>query len=273
MDVRYDFTLGQEHIDIAAASNRSHQSIDFFRIDEQTGKLVFLNRIPVTAAIDEVYGFCLAKHSMNGRFYAIVNGKNGVIEQWELRGDGDTIQGTLVRSLKVPSQPEGMVSDDLLARLYVGEEEVGIWAFDLSPDATTEGLLIASTAVANSPVLAADIEGLALYYRDETSGYLIASSQGNHSYAVFQRERPHTYLGSFSIKDTPALDGVEETDGIDVINLPLGEGFPFGCFIAQDGYNLDASGEPVAQNFKLVSWLEIAKALHLKTETEFSAWK
>jgi 3-phytase len=52
------------------------------------------------------------------------------------------------------------------------------------------------------------------------------------------------------------VDGVEHTDGIDVSTASLGPAFAGGVFVAQDGRNPGGN-----QNFKLVPWPEISRAL------------
>lgn len=58
---------------------------------------------------------------------------------------------------------------------------------------------------------------------------------------------------------------MQESDGADVLNVPLGPNFPYGVFITQDGNNLparlvedDGEFENVNTNFKLVPWENIA---------------
>ena len=101
-----------------------------------------------------------------------------------------------------------------------------------------------------------DIEGLTIYYAKKDKGYLIASSQGNDSYAIFERGGENKYLGSFEIIDG-TIDGTEGTDGIDVTNLNLGDPFSKGMFIVQDDENT-SDGLVQPQNFKGVSWEKIA---------------
>jgi 3-phytase len=48
----------------------------------------------------------------------------------------------------------------------------------------------------------------------------------------------------------------QETDGIAVAPGSFGADYPDGLFIAQDGDNA-----PAAQNFKLVSWRDILRAV------------
>ncbi|MBK7342416.1 MAG: phytase [Saprospiraceae bacterium] len=50
---------------------------------------------------------------------------------------------------------------------------------------------------------------------------MIASSQGNFSYAVFERTGDNRYVGSFKITASDRIDGAEETDGLDIVR-----GFP-----------------------------------------------
>ena len=59
------------------------------------------------------------------------------------------------------------------------------------------------------------------------------------------------------------VDGTSETDGIEIAAFSFGESYPAGIFIAQDGANTDGTvSKP--QNFKVVSWAEIAQALLAK---------
>ncbi len=75
-------------------------------------------------------------------------------------------------------------------------------------------VIIASSDSLN-PKISYDLEGLAIYYAKNSKGYLIASSQGNNSYSIFEREEPNRYLGSFKV-GVGTIDEVEETDRLDV---------------------------------------------------------
>jgi 3-phytase len=57
------------------------------------------------------------------------------------------------------------------------------------------------------------------------------------------------------------IDGISETDGLEVTSRNLGPGFEHGAMIAQDGRNV----MPVEnQNYKYVPWEAIAGALGLE---------
>jgi 3-phytase len=135
----------------------------------------------------------------------------------------------------------------------LGKEMAGVFKFDAEHEGSNSGKFINNSSEEN-PDIKYDIEGLAIYDSGNGAGYLIASSQGNYSYAVFERQGENIYLGSFRIVDG-TVDGVEETDGIDVSNVPL-PGFPKGIFVVQDGYNYDGR-KLKSQNYKYISWEDI----------------
>lgn len=254
VDVRYGFPLSDKKVDIVAASNSSFNAISIYSIDPDSGTLEDISARTISSSLD-VYGFCLYKSSQSGKFYAFVNSKSGDVEQWELYPTSENkIDAALVRAFKVGEQSEGCVADDEFGYLYIGEETYGIWKYFAEPDQSNDRKLIADTT---NKHIKADIEGLTIYHGKNGAGYLLASIQGLNTYAVFERGGKNKFLGCFNIQDGAAADGVEDTDGIDVINLGLNTTFPNGFFIAQDGYNNDGNAN-VNQNFKLVAWENIA---------------
>ena len=113
-----------------------------------------------------------------------------------------------------------------------------------------------------NPDLAYDIEGLTIYTNDE-SKYLLTSSQGNNRYAIYDINRAYLYLGAFEVGQGASIDGAEETDGIDVYSGAFSSAYPEGVFVCQDGYNKDEKGQSVSQNFKVIDWRTIKKAMLL----------
>lgn len=253
VDVRTVTLNGAETV-VIGASDRDKKAIALFRLDPSTRQVSVLTERTPTAFVDP-YGFCLYK-SAKGTLYAFMTDKEKNAAQWRIDGKDGNFSVTKVRDLPLATQSEGCVADDGTATVYFAEENVGIWSFPAEPDQPATATPIVK--VADNPKLASDIEGLAIY-RGAGGNYLLASSQGNSSYAVFELGGAHAYKGSFIIaKGT--VDGVTETDGIEVVSAPLGADFPNGLFVVQDGHNTDPDAN---QNFKLVSWGDIAKVLQL----------
>ncbi|HUS71632.1 MAG TPA: phytase [Sedimentisphaerales bacterium] len=270
VDVRYNFPLGDNKVDIIAVSNRSNNSIAVYTIDPGSRELTNVAARTISIGLTKIYGFCLYQSWRTGKYYAFVNDKNGEVEQWELFDNlSGKVDAVRVRSFDVGTQTEGMVADDQLGHLYVGEEDVGIWKYGAEPTDPADNanrVLVDGTNTDTGGHLVADVEGLMIYYAQGADGYLIASSQGEdhpshilaNTFAVYRRDVENEYVMSFRVVENSALgiDGVSNTDGIGVANVFLGSAFPQGVFVAQDGHNSGGN-----QNFKLVPWESIATAI------------
>ncbi|NEQ48730.1 MAG: phytase [Leptolyngbya sp. SIO3F4] len=258
IDVRDGFDRKGEQIALVGASNRDNVGIDLWMINEQTLQAEYLTPGSLPSNLPDVYGFCLYQSQTSNLTYAFINSKSGAVEQWLLTYQNKKMTATLERTLKLQTQVEGMVADDHYGKLYVGEENKGIFVFDAEPQGSTEGTFIPLSGSEN-PAIRYDVEGLTIYLGENNTGYLIASSQGNNSYAVFDRTGTNEYLGSFEISEG-TFDGTQETDGIDVSHHSFGSIYPNGFFIVQDGINT-SSGSKTSQNFKMVDWKVIAEGL------------
>lgn len=252
VDLRYNFPLGGESVALVTASNRTNDSIAIYKVDPSTRQLVNVAANTNNVGIS-VYGACMYRSPTTGKYYHFVNNKSGVVQQWELFDDGaGKVAAALRRTFDVGTQVEGCVADDVFAEFYIGEESVAIWKYGAEPG---DGELRSQVDVVGpAGQLTANIEGLTLYYDSTHDGYLIASSQGNSTFVIYNRS-DNAYVGTFEIVAGNGIDKVSGTDGIDVTNFPLGSLFPQGVFVAQDGNN-DVGN----QNYKLVPWQAIANA-------------
>jgi len=269
VDLRYHFPLGDKQVTLITASNRSNDSIAVYTINPNSRLLEPIAARTLSVGLKHTaYGLCMYHSKQSGKYYVFINDKSGAVEQWELFDNGSgLVDAALVRTLKVNSQVEGCVADDLLGYFYLGEEKQGIWKFAAEPDAGNEKTLIDSTNKKTGNLIA-EIEGLTIYYLNETEGYLIASNQGNDSFTIHNRAGDNEFIGRFQIiaNEKLNIDQVYDTDGIDVVNVPLGNIFPYGLFVVQDGENIDPDEN---QNFKLVPWESIAQAFGLKIDNTY----
>lgn len=232
------------------------------RNDKQNAKLALFTLDPATATLTprgtiaigagEAYGVCLYREGT--ALYAFNVIKDGTIRQVALTL-GAQPSGKVVRTMKLRSQSEGCVADERTHRLYVTEEDVGLWRFDAHPGGDTKPMAMAP---ADGRRIVADAEGVTLAAQGSgNDGYLIVSSQGDNAYTVF-RLADDRYVGRFRI-NAGRFGATEETDGIDVAVGDFGPAFPGGLFVAQDGKNA-----PNAQNFKLVAWNDIKAKLAIR---------
>ncbi|MFE9929276.1 phytase [Streptomyces sp. NPDC005533] len=190
-------------------------------------------------------------------------------------------------------QVEGMVIDPDTGDLYAGQEDVGIWKLDAdlrSPARLIEKVRSFGVPGTWNPAtdeceagadpgfggrhVSADVEGLTLWRDPEHpghGGYLLASSQGDDTFAVFDRERGNAFVRSFRVAAGTrpgAPDGSQECDGAAVTSAPLGRRFPNGLLVVQDGANTPGTTGPDGEartdtDFKFVDLGRLQRAARL----------
>ncbi|MDX3885063.1 MAG: phytase [Sphingomonas sp.] len=250
VDVRDGFRVGGKDYVLVAAMERKRFGIMTFLFDPDTLETRSYGFIPTD--MGEPYGSCMGKRG--GDFYVVANNKAGGIFQYRITAGPSGPVATLERRMKVATQPEGCVVDEKADTLYLGEEDVAIWRFDFDPRGSADPMQV---AVADGIRLTADIEGLAIL-RDRGVDYLIASSQGDATFPVWRIEGAnHVYVGRFAVEGG-AIDAVTGTDGIDAWSGPIGP-FPEGAIAMHD----TADGDGPQQNFKVVDWRDVRRALGL----------
>ncbi|GGV45201.1 hydrolase [Streptomyces longisporoflavus] len=180
-------------------------------------------------------------------------------------------------------QVEGMVVDPANGTLYAGQEDVGIWRLraDLTGkpqlldkvreygvpgtyDPSTEECVAGTDPGYGGKRLTADVEGLTLLHQDDGDGYLLASSQGDNTFAAYDRELSdrNEYEGGFRVTAaSSALDGSEECDGAAVLGEPLGARYPHGLLVVQDGHDAPGDPERPSTNFKFVALGDVLDAV------------
>ena len=261
VDLRYGFPLAGESVALIAGSNRTSDSISLWAVNSATRNLRDVADGTIDTGMIDPYGVCMYREKASGNYYVFVNDTDGVVRQWRLFDNGNgRVAAERVREFRVASQTEGCVADDESGSLFIGEEDVGIWKYQAAPDAGDDATLI--DGVGENGNLTADVEGLAIYRGSNGAGYLVASNQGADSYALYELDGDHQFIGIFHVVANEALgiDGISETDGLEVTGAYLGSAYPDGIFVAQDGRNISPDDR---QNFKLVSWQAIADAMGL----------
>lgn len=236
IDIRYNFILSGEPVDIVGFNDRSNKRIVLYKVHHATRQLSMVGNFDAGNWPSELYGFCLYRSPNTGKYYAFGSGTNSQMRQWELVDNGDgTIGGIQKRTwFNAPNgQTEGNVADDETGKLYAASEKYGVYKYDADPnDPNPVGELIAPVG---SHGLTEDVEGVTIYYAANGEGYLIVSSQGSGDFKVYERKPPHHFVKTFDVVNS------DDTDGIDVINLNLGPAFPAGIFTA----HTDRGSRPV----------------------------
>ncbi|HRE03252.1 MAG TPA: phytase, partial [Ilumatobacteraceae bacterium] len=240
VDLIYGFELDGTAVDLAVFSDRENDTLAVYRIDAATQTLVDVTSAELLDSAFTIfgeddgeataYGLATYKSIKDGKSYAYVTQADGAqVAQLELIDNGDgTVTAEVVRTILLPVpagddaedyQSEGIVVDQETGRLYVVPEgEIGILRYSAEADGGQDYAVVQPI---DQAFFTPDVEGLSIYYGEDGEGYLIASSQGDNTFAVFSRTGNNAYLGSFVVGSEGGIDGVQETDGIDIFSGPL----------------------------------------------------
>ena len=261
VDLRDGFRLGGRTLTLVTASDRTRKAVAIYELDAANKRLVNIADGVQASGLSDPYGQCMYR-SPQGKYYVYVSDPDGLVRQWELVATpAGKVRLKQVRDVKFSSQTEGCVADDRSGILYVAEEDIGLWSVPAQPLRGTVPKSI--DRVDRNPKIKDDMEGVGIYDLGGGRGYIIVSSQGNDSFAVYRRGGAHEYLGSFAVVADPArgVDGISETDGLEVSSANLGPGLEHGALVAQDGRNVLPAEN---QNFKIVPWKAIADVMNLE---------
>lgn len=259
VDLRGGFPTPSGEKVLVAASDRGRMGAALYLLDPDTLETKPWGVVPLDLA--EPYGLCVGRRG--AAFIVITNGTDGQVRQVRVEAGPDgAFEATEERRFAVGSQTEGCTIDDRKGVLYIGEEAKGVWRYDLDPASGDARLLVAG---APSEMLKPDVEGVTLL-REGDKSYLIVSSQGDSAFAVWRVDGDApVYAGRFSPVAGNGIDAVTGTDGVAALGGQVGP-FPEGLVVVQD--DVDSDGEAgstsrVRQNFKLIDWREVKKALGL----------
>ena len=250
VDLREGFVVDGKSYVLIAAAERDRFGIVTYLLDPDTLVVKPYGFLPTD--MGEPYGFCMGKRG--DAFYVLPNTKSGEARQYRITATPAGPAIALERTMKVATQTEGCVVDDAAQVFYLGEEDAGIWRFDFDPASPPTPTLVYAV---DDKVLTADTEGLTIL-RDGPRTYLIASSQGDSTFPVWEVQGTvYAYKGRFAVEGG-AFDNVTVTDGVDAWSGPIGP-WPEGAIAMHD----TDDGDGRQQNYKLVDWRDVKKALGL----------
>lgn len=231
---------------IIVASNRSFNSLDFYRLYAD-GSISLLHRQPT--GFKDVYG--VTAYSEAETHTVFISDKKGEVLEYVMNITGELLTIEPPKLIRFSSVVEGLDVDVHYNRLYAAQEDKGLWVVDLNDPSRKSRSLVFRT---DKKSFKADFEGVALAETSEGQGYIFISIQGANSYAILNRN-DLAPMGNFRIvANRSGVDGAEETDGIDLSTHPRAR-----VFIAQDGFNGEQN-----QNFKILSFDQLQSLIQEK---------
>lgn len=232
VDVEYGFRLNDSTFtDVLVFTEREKQQIRMFSVPDMkpldnggfkvfTDETLVENKLPM--------GVSLYKSPKDAKIYAIVGRKTGPREkylyQYELKSDSTGIQADLVRkfgSFSGQKEIEAIAIDDEKGFVYYSDEGVCIKKYHAEPSMGDDEISCFGGAY-----FLEDIEGIAIATYPNGKGFLIVSNQQQGEFNIFSRT-DNSFIKAVNLSTL-------ETDGCEVVTLPLNNTFLNGLFVAMN---------------------------------------
>ena len=232
VDIAYGLTLGGKKTDIAVTTERYTHKLRIYALPDM--KPVDNGGIPVFegetgAEFRDLMGISMYT-SPQGKIYVIVGRKTGPKEggylwQYELTDNGKgVVKASLVRKFGKYSgkkEIEAIAVDNELGYVYYCDEQFGVRKYYADPARGDHEL-----ALFGQGDFAVDNEGIAVYKTAGNKGYVLVSDQGARQLKVYSR------TGDKHPLVTTIKYSANQTDGIDVVSVPLNTDFKHGLLLA-----------------------------------------
>ena len=264
VDIEYGFRVGAEHLDIAVVTERLKSQLRVFRIASDGSGLAEVTALGSTRVLVDrsgeqaaPMGVSLYRRPKDGAVFVIVAPKdgprNGYLAQYRLEDDGHgRVRISFVRYFGAFSgvgEIEAVAVDDALGYVYYADEGNGIHKYHADPDHEDAARELAHFGKSG---FNSDREGIAIYARDNGTGYIVCTDQieNNSEYHVFLREGEPGRQHDHSRIVKTIRGGADTTDGLEITSRVLA-GFPSGLVAA-----MNSKGK----NFLLYPWEAFANS-------------
>ena len=237
VDIEYGLNLQGKPTDIAVVTERFTHKLRIFSLPDMkpvdNGGIDMFTGETGTDYRD-LMGISMYKNPA-GQIYAIVGRKTGPTDgtylwQYLLEDDGKgMVKGTLVRKFGAFSgkkEIEAIAVDDKMGYVYYSDEGFGVRKYYADPSKGN-----AELAVFGKTDFTQDHEGISIYEASDSTGYILVSDQQSNHFNMYPREGANGNPHLHNLVRRLHLS-TQESDGSDLVNVPLNGMFKKGLFVA-----------------------------------------
>jgi 3-phytase len=256
VDIAYGLVINGQKTDVAVTTERESNTIRVFSLPDL--KPIDNGGIPVFEGELErdPMGIALYTRASDHAIFAIVGRKTGssgtYLWQYQLTDTGNRIAGAnVVRKFGQYSgkkEIEAIAVDNELGVVYYCDEQFGIRKYNADPAKNDNSEL----ALFGQGNFKSDNEGIAIYKKTATTGYILVSNQQANTFMVYPREGVNGNPNEFPLLAEIPTSTIE-CDGADVTSLNLGGQFQKGMFVAMSN----------GMTFHFYNWEDLQKRIDL----------
>lgn len=234
VDIAYGLLIDGKKVDVAVTTEREENKIRIFSLPDL--KPIDNGGIPVFEgeALRDPMGISLYTRPADGKIFAIVGRKTGpsgsYLWQYELSGKGKFAVAKVVRkfgSYSGKKEIEAIAVDNELGTIFYCDEQFGIRKYKADPALNDNKEL----ALFGQKDFKADHEGIAIYKKTDSTGYILVSNQQANSFMVYPREGAKGNPDYYPLLAEIPTSTIE-CDGADVTSINLGPKYKNGLFVA-----------------------------------------
>jgi 3-phytase len=256
VDIAYGLVINGKKMDIAVTTERENNKIRIFSLPDL--KPLDNGGIPVFEGELErdPMGIALYTRNSDNAIFAIVGRKSGPSEtylwQYQLNDAGTgTVAANLVRKFGKYSgrkEIEAIAVDNELGVVYYCDEQFGIRKYKADPALSDNSEM----ALFGQNQFKSDNEGIAIYKKSATTGYILVSNQQANTFMVYPREGANGDANEYPLLAEIPTSTIE-CDGADVTSIQLGGPFQKGMFVAMSN----------GMTFHFYNWEDLQKRIDL----------
>ena len=234
VDIAYGLVIDGKKVDVAVTTERETNKIRIFSLPDLNpidngGIDVFEGE-----SLRDPMGIALYTRSGDKKVFAIVGRKSGpsgsYLWQYELSGSGKFATAKIVRKFGAYSgkkEIEAIAVDNELGTVLYCDEQFGIRKYKADPALNDNKEL----ALFGKTGFKADNEGIAIYKKTDSTGYILVSNQQANTFMVYPREGAKGNPNEYPLLAEIPTSTIE-CDGADVTSINLGGKYQNGLFVA-----------------------------------------
>jgi len=254
VDVAYGLQIGGKSYDVAITTERETDKLRIFSLPDMKpldngGINVFEGE-----TIKGPMGVAMYTRPSDKAIFAIVGRKSGPSGSylWQYKiidsGNGYATAEAVRKfgSFSGKKEIEAIAVDNELGYIYYCDEQVGIKKYKADPDAKDNTEIV----IFGKGQFKSDHEGIAIYKKTASTGYILVSNQQANTFMVYPREGANSNPDNYPLLAEIPTSTIE-CDGADATNISLGKNFPDGMFVAMSN----------GMTFHLYDWNMIQKLI------------
>lgn len=234
VDIAYGLVIDGKKVDVAVTTERESNTIRIFSLPDLNpidngGIEVFEGE-----SLRDPMGIALYTRPSDKKIFAIVGRKSGpsgsYLWQYELSGAGKFATAKVVRKFGAYSgkkEIEAIAVDNELGTVLYCDEQFGVRKYKADPTLNDNKEL----ALFGKTGFKADNEGIAIYKKTDSTGYILISNQQANTFMVYPREGAKGNPNEYPLLAEIPTSTIE-CDGADVTSVNLGGKYKNGLFVA-----------------------------------------